>query len=351
MNWAEWVSSSGFDEVWTVAFEGVESVFDGSNAPVEKPHVYREEGALWLELREPLAGVRLITAEVPSTVTPISMSLRVWTYEQASELYEGFAMGERFSLNGAPLPRYPNQKPKASWQSQLDRKGIKVRGVRYVVTLDGLIDAGAADAGARLRDVVASFCDYVIHRASAPAPDGHQTEAQVAPQQSAAPACDSAQSPAPAIHDEQEPLSATARDILQIESDPRFGGLGLPMRAVLANARIGQGNYRQRMLALWDYKCALTGCAVQEVLIASHARAWSECEGAHDCLDEYNGLLLVANVDRLFDCGLISFDDEGRVLTKQGFDTEGLVLMPKLRFIDERHRPYLAWHRTRHGYQ
>ena len=84
-------------------------------------------------------------------------------------------------------------------------------------------------------------------------------------------------------------------------------------RAVLTDARIGQGRFRQELNRIWDGACAVTGCTITEILRASHVRPWiASCNKQR--LDPHNGLLLVAHIDALFDCGLISFADDGSML-------------------------------------
>ena len=121
------------------------------------------------------------------------------------------------------------------------------------------------------------------------------------------------------------------------------------MKMALAKARVGQGGYRQRMFEVWGGRCAMTGCSVEAVLIASHAQPWSLCETAQQCLDEYNGLLLTANLDRLFDQGLIAFADDGTVIIRRNVGIDALVPADRLRFVDPRHVHYLAWHRNHFG--
>lgn len=88
-------------------------------------------------------------------------------------------------------------------------------------------------------------------------------------------------------------------------------------RATLVMARLGQGKYRKELLALWDGKCAVTGCAASEVLRASHAKPWRISDNG-ERLDPHNGLPLVANLDALFDAGLIGFDNDGKMrISKQ----------------------------------
>ena len=155
---------------------------------------------------------------------------------------------------------------------------------------------------------------------------------------------------APAGSASPEEVAATE----QLKIDPQFRDLSSTVRQALINARIGQGAYRQRMLNLWDGRCAVTGCAVSAVLIASHAKPWAASSNL-ERLDEFNGLLLSASIDRLFDRGLISFNAQGRLLRKREIqETElerlGISSGSSLSQLDARHVPYLAAHRSTHGF-
>lgn len=125
-------------------------------------------------------------------------------------------------------------------------------------------------------------------------------------------------------------------------------------REAVVLARRGQGVYRQQVMHLWQARCAVSGCSVSAVLIASHAKPWASSTD-EERLDPYNGLLLAASVDRLFDQGLISFNDDGRLLCEDLEETElhalGLSRASKLRFIAPRHLPFLAAHRAAHGFK
>lgn len=120
----------------------------------------------------------------------------------------------------------------------------------------------------------------------------------------------------------------------------------------LVRQRVGQERYRDALLGYWGGACAVTGVTVTEALRASHAKPWAECADDAERLDAFNGFLLVANLDALFDRFLISFDDAGHLLAcarlSQG-DLHGLGIRPgmTLRWLAGEHRPYLQWHRER----
>lgn len=118
----------------------------------------------------------------------------------------------------------------------------------------------------------------------------------------------------------------------------------------LVRQRVGQARYRDALLTYWGGSCAVTGIAVTEALRASHAKPWAECADDAERLDAFNGFLLVANLDALFDRFLISFDDAGHLLTSirlSPSDLPGLGIHPgmTLRWLASEHRYYLQWHR------
>lgn len=120
----------------------------------------------------------------------------------------------------------------------------------------------------------------------------------------------------------------------------------------MVRQRVGQNKFREAMLDYWGGACAVTGVAIPAVLRASHAKAWAACESDAERLDVFNGFLLSANLDALFDRCLISFDERGVLvlapaLAGQNLQPLGIAPGMTLRWIDTLHQPYLAWHRTR----
>lgn len=98
--------------------------------------------------------------------------------------------------------------------------------------------------------------------------------------------------------------------------------------------------------------CAVTGVAVPEVLRASHTKPWAECEADAERLDVFNGFLLTANLDALFDRFLISFDERGRLVPSPSLaetDLKRLGIVPglELRWVAPEHQSDLSFHRAR----
>ena len=92
-------------------------------------------------------------------------------------------------------------------------------------------------------------------------------------------------------------------------------------------ARIGQGNFRSTLIRLHG-GCSVTGISTPEVLRAAHIHRWVDCaETPAARLDPDNGLLLTANLDALFEVGLIAFDDEGGILISPRLDADAQVAL------------------------
>lgn len=132
---------------------------------------------------------------------------------------------------------------------------------------------------------------------------------------------------------------------------PRSDGLNTEVQRMVRQ-RVGQDRYRQAMLAYWGGACAVTGLSLLLALRASHAKPWADCTTDTERLDVFNGFLLSANLDALFDKFLISFTDLGVLLVSARVSvaqrelmglTEGL----SLRWVASNHKPYLAFHRQR----
>jgi hypothetical protein len=115
--------------------------------------------------------------------------------------------------------------------------------------------------------------------------------------------------------------------------------------------RRGQDLFRDGLLDLWRGRCAISGLAVPALLRASHAKPWKDAND-EERLDVFNGLLLAAHLDAAFDGGLITVEDDGRVVVGESLDAEareilGLGQPRVVRGVLPRHRGYLAWHRER----
>lgn len=125
-------------------------------------------------------------------------------------------------------------------------------------------------------------------------------------------------------------------------------------KETIIQARVGHGPYRDKLFKKWGGKCAVTGIALESMLTASHIVSWS-ISNDKEKVDPYNGLPLIPNLDRLFDRGMISFDDNGHLLHKKEFS--GLLrdlkipLDSKIDGLFGENKKYLKRHRVTFGFE
>jgi hypothetical protein len=117
----------------------------------------------------------------------------------------------------------------------------------------------------------------------------------------------------------------------------------------LTMARIGQGDFRLRLLRYWR-RCPVTGCSIQGLLKASHIKPWRHSTNV-ERLDSFNGLLLTPHVDAAFDRGLVTFDAAGcliisKSVPKLDMVRLGIKLGTRLR-LSANHQKYMEFHRSR----
>ena len=129
---------------------------------------------------------------------------------------------------------------------------------------------------------------------------------------------------------------------------PRFGEL------YLAKARLGQGTFRILVTDAYHRRCAVTGEKTLPALEAAHVRPHAE-QGPNRV---NNGLLLRADIHRLFDSGLVTIDPDLRFIVsprvreeyqngREYYALHGKELghLPE-NALDRPAREYLDWHNT-----
>lgn len=117
--------------------------------------------------------------------------------------------------------------------------------------------------------------------------------------------------------------------------------LSLSEKTLLIKARIGQGEFRKSVFQI-EKCCRLTGVSNPNLLIASHIKPWRLCETTNERLDGNNGLLLTPHVDLLFDRGLISFSDDGKVIISSRLERYDLERLGLEQHIDRANESFSA---------
>lgn len=118
-------------------------------------------------------------------------------------------------------------------------------------------------------------------------------------------------------------------------------------RETIVKTRIGQNLFKNKLLKQ-SCKCKICGLDEESLLIASHIKPWKDSNN-REKLDIFNGFLLCPTHDKLFDYGLISFDDTGRIMISEKIDKKNYSKLNIDESLElsllEGHLNYLAWHR------
>jgi hypothetical protein len=120
-----------------------------------------------------------------------------------------------------------------------------------------------------------------------------------------------------------------------------------PEKLTIIKSRIGQTRFRAGLLEKYK-KCQLCSIDIEDLLVASHIKPWFKSAG-EEKLDLNNGLLLCCLHDKLFDLGLISFNENGNIVIVDRIDKElykdlNININTKID-VGAKTREYLNWHR------
>lgn len=80
----------------------------------------------------------------------------------------------------------------------------------------------------------------------------------------------------------------------------------------VVKTRVNQNFFRKSILASYNNTCCITGLKTPKLLVASHIIPWSKDE--QNRLNPSNGLCLNALHDKAFDSGLLTLDEEFRIV-------------------------------------
>lgn len=113
-------------------------------------------------------------------------------------------------------------------------------------------------------------------------------------------------------------------------------------------ARRGQGMFRVECLKIYP-ACPVTGVSFLPLLKASHIKPWRACETGSERLNPYNGIMLAAHIDVLFDNGYLSFTNDGLVILSPCFDSKIWqdlnIKIQRVREFHPKAYTFLEWHR------
>lgn len=98
------------------------------------------------------------------------------------------------------------------------------------------------------------------------------------------------------------------REPLQRELEALTVPTGPSERTVSVKQRLHQAFFRDAVVSSYNTRCCITGIPIVECLVAGHIVPWSVDERRR--ADPTNGVCMSATFDRLFDCGLITIEDD-----------------------------------------
>jgi len=78
--------------------------------------------------------------------------------------------------------------------------------------------------------------------------------------------------------------------------------------------------FRQALLRAYGSRCALSGVSFSEALDAAHIIPWSQCTPDQK-MNPRNGILMLCCYHRLFDLGILSIDEDYKILFNNSRDT------------------------------
>lgn len=125
--------------------------------------------------------------------------------------------------------------------------------------------------------------------------------------------------------------------------------IGDTSKSVQARIRIGQEKFRKNLLKHIRV-CPITGIDEKRILLASHIKPWAVSTD-EERLDIYNGFIFSPTIDKLFDKGLITFENNKELiispsLSRLNIDIIGIVAGKKyLKLPIENRNHYLEYHR------
>ena len=118
----------------------------------------------------------------------------------------------------------------------------------------------------------------------------------------------------------------------------------------LIEAQNGRGFFRHQVLSKM-IECQITGLTDLRFLEAAHIKPWSK-SSEDEKIDGYNGIMLTPNCHKLFDIGMISFDEKGRLIKSKNMPNKDFDKLfreseniKRLFFKNSKTKEYLEWHR------
>jgi putative restriction endonuclease len=112
---------------------------------------------------------------------------------------------------------------------------------------------------------------------------------------------------------QDEEVDLLDHDRVQLEPSSNLSAPAGPTETITTvKVRRGQQFFRQSILSAYGIRCCISGINIPRLLVASHIKPWRDFP--NERLDPRNGLCLSSIHDAAFDNGLITLDDQMKVV-------------------------------------
>ena len=146
-----------------------------------------------------------------------------------------------------------------------------------------------------------------------------------------------------------DPHNINLNNYLEKEIKKKHGINSLTTKRLI-EARIGQGYFRKKLFERTKC-CMITGIKNYRYLEAAHIKPWSRSND-HEKLDKKNGIFLTPNCHKLFDRGMITFSNEGKLMKSTKIEDNIINILltedkkvDRSTLLDEKTEKYIEWHR------
>lgn len=153
-------------------------------------------------------------------------------------------------------------------------------------------------------------------------------------------------------HLDKIPMEYQPNDFLEKEilKTPNQVEIENTSKVIQQTIRVGQEKFRRNLLDEITF-CPITGITDRRILTASHIKPWRVSDN-NERLDKNNGFIFSPTIDKLFDIGLITFENDKSLLVSKALDKLNVIsigIEPK-RIYDklplENRIQYLEYHRN-----
>ncbi len=110
----------------------------------------------------------------------------------------------------------------------------------------------------------------------------------------------------------QLPVPPSPTSVIALPDDASFP-VG-DSKEQMVRVRVGQRFFREAVLTAYNHRCCVTGMRHDALLVAGHIKPWKDCNPKTERTNPRNGLCVSPLYDKAFDAGLMTVDEEYRIV-------------------------------------